>query len=167
MIYLYCAYIWCLVGLSLQKSLSNSFCIQTFNTQLVKINNAVVFNFILTNTIQDHWWHLYYFILVFPSFRPIFTKTNKKKTSFYIQAFFNTQLINVRFVISSRCMYRLSRTSRNVETFLIFALSLKSWSALATVILGNQNCQINIVVFLQIQIKIGDCICIMHIVFPS
>ena len=145
-------------------------------------------------------------------------KTNKK-TSFYIQAFFNTQLINVRFVICSRCMYsrecqigmqgpqlfpepghfckldvatsriafldhfkfkqlralcstklhlwhplmyRLSRTSRNVETFLIFALSLKSWSALATVILGNQNCQINIVVFLQIQIKIGDCICIMH-----
>ena len=62
-------------------------------------------------------------------------------------------------------MYRLSRTSRNVETFLIFALSLKSWSALAT-ILGNQNCQINIVVFLQIQIRIGDCICIMHIVFP-
>ena len=61
-------------------------------------------------------------------------------------------------------MYKLSRTSRNVETFFIFALSLKSWSALATVILSNQNCQINIVVL--IQIKIGDCICIMHIVFP-
>ena len=63
-------------------------------------------------------------------------------------------------------MYRLSRTSRNVKTFLIFALSLKSLSALATVILGNQNCQINIVVLLQIQIKIGDCICIMHM-FPA
>ena len=63
-------------------------------------------------------------------------------------------------------MYRLSRTSRNVETFLIFALSLKSWFALATVILGNQKSQINIAVFLQIQIKIGDWICIMHM-FPA
>ena len=161
MMYLYCAY-KDLQAYHCKKVCQIHSAFRPSTQLLVKVNKTVVFNYKYNSKLLKA---LSLYLPIYISFLGL---SSGKKVFGKFNFIFHSDLqhkINKRQICHLHQMYRLSRTFRNVETFLTFALSLKSWSALATVILGNQNCQINIL-FLQIQIKIGDCICIMHM-FPA